>query len=142
MDLEIGKACIDYLFQMDREGHDYVNEEKAHGLILDFIGGEPLLKIGLIRELVDYFRDKAIRLGHRWATQYMISLTTNGLLYDDPVVQKFLAENEGRVSITVTIDGDKQTHDRCRVDCNGCGSYDRAIKAFQIGRASCRERVL
>ena len=37
----------------------------------------------------------------------------------------------GRLSIGVTIDGAKEAHDACRVDCNGNGSYDRAIKMFR-----------
>lgn len=130
MDFETGKKCIDLLFEMDKTNHPYINNVDTHGICLEFIGGEPLLKIDLIKQLTDYFKDKAIRLNHRWATQYMISMCSNGLLYRDPKVQSFLNENDGRVSLTITIDGDKETHDRCRLDCNGCGSYDRAADAF------------
>ncbi len=131
MDLDTAKKCVDLLFKMDRENHPYINPQKAHGLILDFIGGEPLLKIDLITETMRYFRDRALELGHRWATQYMVSMTTNGMLYDDPAVQNFLRENKGRATLTVTVDGDKQTHDRCRRTCDGQGSYDRAAAAFR-----------
>lgn len=131
MSFETAKACIDYLFKMDAENHPYVNPVKTDCLVLDFIGGEPFLKIELINDIVNYMRDKAIKLNHRWATNYMISMSTNGVLYDSPAVQQFLADNDGRTSISVTVDGDKETHDRCRVDCNGCGSYDRAAAAFR-----------
>ena len=32
---------------------------------------------------------------------------------------------DGRVSVGITLDGDKETHDSCRRDCLGCGSYDK-----------------
>lgn len=131
MSFETAKRCVDMLFREDARNSDYINDEVTHGVILEFIGGEPLLEIDLIDQIMDYFRETALSLGHRWATQYMISMSTNGMLYYEPKVQEFLHKNNGRVSISVTVDGNKETHDSCRVDCNGCGSYDRAAKAFR-----------
>lgn len=131
MTLETAKKCVDLLFAQDAAQSPLVNEKDAHGLILNFIGGEPFLEIDLIREIMAYFLSRAIELKHRWAVHYMIGISTNGLLGDDPRVRQFLKEYEGRVSISVTIDGDKAAHDACRVDCHGCGSYDRAIKMFR-----------
>ncbi len=136
MSLETAKKCVDLLFRLDAENHPYINPKRAHALVLDFIGGEPLLEIDLITEVMRYFRDKAIELNHRWATQYVVTMTSNGMLYDNPKVQSFLQENDGRAIITITIDGDKETHDKCRVTCDGCGSYDKAAHAF----ASVKER--
>ncbi len=131
MSLDTAKKCIDLLFAEDAKHSQLVNEKDAHGIILDFIGGEPLLEIDLIRDIMAYFLSRAIEMKHRWAVNYMISMSTNGLMGDDPRVRQFLKEYEGRVSISVTIDGDKAAHDACRVDCQGCGSYDRAIKMFR-----------
>lgn len=131
MTFETAKKCVDTLFDEDMAHSEYLNEDVSHGIILDFIGGEPMLEIELIDKIVDYFRARAIQLNHRWATQYMISMSSNGTMYDDPTVQKFINKNKGRVSIGITLDGDKETHDSCRVDCNGCGSYDKAAKAFE-----------
>lgn len=131
MEFETAKRCVDLLFQEDAKGGDYINRDLADGLILDFIGGEPLLEIELIDQIVDYFRQKAMELDHPWAYKHMICMSTNGLLYFDPKVQAFLKKNRGRISMTVTVDGDQETHDSCRVDCNGCGSYQKAALAFQ-----------
>ena len=146
MSLETAKKCVDLLFAEDAKaacvGRDdpgapeptdrgLINDVDADGLIIEFIGGEPFLEIGLIRATMDYFLDKAISLNHRWATRYMVNISTNGTLGDDPEVRQFMADFAGRLSIGVTIDGDKQAHDACRVDCNGCGSYDKAIKMFR-----------
>ena len=131
MSLETAKRCVDLLFAEDTKNSELVNETEANGLIIEFIGGEPFLEIGLIRDTMSYFLDKAIELNHRWATRYMVNISTNGTLGDDPEVKAFMRDFAGRLSIGVTIDGDKAAHDACRVDCNGCGSYDRAIKMFR-----------
>ena len=59
----------------------------------------------------------------------MISICSNGVLYRDERVQKFLNENKNRMSFSVTVDGDKALHDSCRVFPNGEGSYDLAEDA-------------
>ena len=127
---ETARRCVDLLFQEDERGDGLVTPENADGLILDFIGGEPMLEIGLIDRIVSYFLAQAIGKNHRWATKYMISISSNGTLYRDPAVQRFLRKYDGRVSVGITLDGDKETHDSCRRDCLGCGSYDRAAEAF------------
>ncbi len=131
MSLETAKKCVDLLFAEDARNFELVNETEANGLIIEFIGGEPFLEIDLIDQTMEYFLTQAIELDHRWATRYMINISTNGTLGDDPRVQAFMRKYAGRLSIGVTIDGDKAAHDACRVDCNGCGSYDKAIKMFR-----------
>lgn len=131
MDLETAKRCVDLLFAEDARNSELVNDRDAHGLIIEFIGGEPFLEIDLIDQTMTYFLSRAIELDHRWQTQYMVNISTNGTLGDDPRVQQFMKKYAGRLSIGVTIDGAKEAHDACRVDCNGNGSYDRAIKMFR-----------
>ena len=131
MTLETAKKCVDLLFAEDAKNSELVNDTDAHGLIIEFIGGEPLLEIGLIDQTMEYFLNRAIELDHRWQTQYMLNISTNGTLGDDPGVQRFMRKYAGRLSIGVTIDGAKEAHDACRVDLAGNGSYDRAIKMFR-----------
>ena len=130
MSLETAKRCIDLLFSEDEKVSAQINSTDAHGLILDFIGGEPLLEVEMIDQAVDYFRRRAMELGHRWAKQYMVNIGTNGMLYFDEAVQRFIAKNSGRISVSITVDGDQKTHDACRIDCQGCGSFERADEAF------------
>lgn len=131
MSLETAKRCVDLLFAEDAKNSKLVNETEANGLIIEFIGGEPFLEIDLIDQTMEYFLEQAIVMDHRWKTRYMINISTNGTLGDDPRVRQFMKKYAGRLSIGVTIDGDKAAHDACRVDCNGCGSYDKAIKMFR-----------
>ncbi len=48
----------------------------------DFIGGEPTLELPLIDKIVDYIKQRMYLLDHPWFNEYMISIGTNGLLYD------------------------------------------------------------
>ena len=79
------------------------------------IGGEPLLEIELIDKTVEYFKRKAFQLRHPWAYYYMISISTNGVLFENERVQEFIRKNYGHLSIGISIDGDKALHDSCRV---------------------------
>ena len=65
MPFDVAKRCVDVLFEEDARNSEYINFHDAHGIILDFIGGEPFLEIDLIDKIVDYFLDKARELNHR-----------------------------------------------------------------------------
>ncbi len=129
MDFSVAAAFIDTLFRMDAEGSAWVNEREAYAIILEFIGGEPLLEVGLMERIIDYFYDKAIALRHRWAVHHRISLSTNGMLYFTQPVQRFIQKYRGRLSLSITLDGHKALHDACRVDACGNGSYDTVASA-------------
>lgn len=81
--------------------------------------------------MVDYFKMKAFKLNHPWGLNYMVNLTTNGILYNSDKVQKFLKKNKGKVSISITIDGNKKLHNSCRIFPDGTGSYDIVEKAVK-----------
>ena len=80
---------------------------------------------------MDYFIDEAFKRQHPWATKYCISICSNGTLYFDPKVQKFFNKHINHTSFSVTIDGNKQLHDACRVFPDGSPSYDLALAAAQ-----------
>lgn len=127
MPFEIAKKTIDQL--LTGQGENYLDFKNRTCIILEFIGGEPLLEIELIDQIVEYFKFKAFEVHHPWALHYMISISSNGVLYFDPKVQDFLNRNAGRVSFGISIDGDKKLHDACRVFPDGRGSYDIVSKA-------------
>lgn len=125
MEFPVAKQIIDNLLNDD----NYYNTVDINGLVIDFIGGEPFMEIELIDQIVEYFIQEAIRLNHRFLKHFRFSMATNGVLYFDERVQKFVDKYKDFLSITVSIDGNKELHDACRVDLAGNGSYDRAIAA-------------
>ena len=128
---ETAKKFIDLILTDDTSINPYINRYNTDFVILDFIGGEPLLEIDLIDKIVDYFIKRTIELDHPWKFGYMISIGTNGTLYFDKNVQNFLNKHPKRISLNITVDGDKQLHDSCRVFHDGRGSYDLASAAVK-----------
>ena len=127
MPFNVAKRTIDYLFS-----EPYFNSES--NIILDFIGGEPLLEISLIDQIISYFRLQALNKNHLWYNNYSIRITTNGLLYNSPDVQQFIRNHHEHLNISISIDGNKDKTDASRIFPNGSGSYDLVIKAIPLWR--------
>lgn len=131
MKFEDAKLFIDKLLSGEDGFNEYVSVKNSPGIVIEFIGGEPFLEVDLIDQIVDYFRLRTIELNHPWADKFCISICSNGVLYTDPKVQKFLQKNKDCISFSVTLDGNKELHDACRVFPDGRGSYDLAEYATQ-----------
>lgn len=125
MNFGTAKKAVDYLLSEEK----FLSEKSV---ILDFIGGEPLLEIDLIDRICDYFKLKAYEFRHPWFDSYRISFSTNGLLYSDRRVQEFIKKNKTHLSIQITIDGTKAKHDTQRVYPGGRGSYDNVLKNVRL----------
>lgn len=124
MTFETGKKIVDTIFE-DKKYIDAIAVE------LDFIGGEPLLEINLIRQIYEYFLQKCIELNHRWLTLHRVDICSNGTLYFNEDVQSFIKDYSNTLSFSISLDGIKELHDKCRLFPNGEGSYDIAEKAVK-----------
>lgn len=129
MPFEIAKTLIDELLHNDKLIENYVKSKNSLGVILEFIGGEPLLEVDLIDQIIDYFIEQCITLHHPWIDRFRVSICSNGVLYFTPKVQEFIKKHQTHLSFSISIDGNKKLHDTCRVFPDGTGSYDLAIKA-------------
>lgn len=131
MSFETAKKFIDLILSDNPEINNHINGKNSGIIVLDFIGGEPLLEIDLMDKIVDYFIRRMIELDHPWLMMYRISVGTNGTLYFDERFQKFIRKHKTRLSVNITVDGNKELHDSCRVFENGSGSYDKAMAAVK-----------
>lgn len=129
MSFDTAKKMIDLLLNGEKGMAEYINTKNSPGLIVDFIGGEPLLEIELIDQICTYLIDRMIELDHPWLNKAMFSICSNGVLYFEPNVQKILNKWRNRLSFSVTVDGNKKLHDSCRVFPDGRPSYDLAVAA-------------
>lgn len=127
MDFETAKEFIDNLLA-DKYG--YINRYNSPAIIIEFIGGEPLLEINLTRKIYEYFLEQCYELNHPWFTLHRISICSNGLQYFDDEVQSFFKDYASQISFNISIDGNKELHDSCRIQPNGEGSYDICIAAL------------
>jgi len=125
MTFETAKSAVDYVLE-----HREVFPDGS--VVWDFIGGEPLLKVGLIDQICDYIKIKTYQTGHPWFNNYRISFATNGLLYRHPDVQRFIQKNHAHLNIQISVDGNKQKHNAQRVFPDGSGSYDKVIAAVPL----------
>ena len=107
MDYQTGTRSIDLLMQE-------ASENERVGIV--FFGGEPLTRIAVIRDLVEYAGEKAAAVGK----EIDFSLTTNATLLTDEIIA-FLDAH--RFGITISIDGDQAQHDRHRRTIAGGGTY-------------------
>ena len=115
MSFEVGKQALDFLI---------ANSGTRRNLEVDFFGGEPLVNFQVVKDLVAYAR--SIEKEHN--KNFRFTLTTNGLLIDDDVIE--FANRECH-NVVLSLDGRKEIHDRFRVDYAGNGSWDRIVPKFQ-----------
>lgn len=126
MSKETALAFIDQLLE---DKIPYCNRENASGLTLEFLGGEPFLEMELIDTVTRHVLRRVIELKHPWRNFIRFSFTSNGTLYRTEAVQRYLREFRPLISLSISVDGDKALHDRCRVFPDGSGSYELAIDA-------------
>ena len=115
MSLETGKRALDFLIE---------NSGTRRNLEVDFFGGEPLLNWEVCKELVKYGREKE----KEFNKNFRFTLTTNGVLVDDEVIE-FCNKEMGNV--VLSLDGRKEVHDRLRKTPLGGGSYDLIVNKFK-----------
>lgn len=131
MPIEVAKKFIDLLLENNANARFYLDTSDITAVILNFIGGEPLLQIELIDQIVEYFIYKTILLNHPWKDHWVIGICSNGTLYFNEKVQQFFKKYKNKISFGISIDGGQELHDSCRKFPNGSGSYHLAIKALK-----------
>lgn len=115
MSFEVGKRALDFL--VEHSGSRY-------NLEVDFFGGEPLMNFDVVKQLVAYARSIEKEKGKH----FRFTLTTNGVLIDDDVID-FV--NREMSNVVLSLDGRKEVHDRYRVDYAGNGSWEKIVPKFQ-----------
>lgn len=115
MSFEVGKRALDFLIE---------NSGSRHNLEVDFFGGEPLMNFDVVKQLVEYARSIEKEKGKN----FRFTLTTNGVLIDDDVID---FANREMSNVVLSLDGRKEVHDRYRVDYNGAGSWEKIVPKFK-----------
>ena len=139
--LQCNFAC-DYCFQGDHGDHNKFAEKMSlataaqtaawveremdrvspEHVTLMFFGGEPLLNLPVMFYLAE-------RLHHAAAARGLdlgISIITNGLLLTPEIVDRLLPF--GLRGVKITLDGDRDTHNRMRPLRGGQGTFDRIVE--------------
>ena len=115
MSYETGQRALDYLIE---------HSGNRHNLEVDFFGGEPLMNWQVVKKLVAYGRSREKESGKK----FRFTLTTNGLLLDDEVIEFTSCEMS---NVVISLDGRREVNDRMRRMPDGGGTYDRIIEGFK-----------
>jgi len=115
MSLDVGKRALDFLIE---------HSGTRRNLEVDFFGGEPLMNWEVVKDLVCYAREREKEVNKH----FRFTLTTNGLLIDDDVIDFC---NREMHNVVLSLDGRKEIHDKWRVDYAGNGSWERIVPKFQ-----------
>jgi len=101
-------SIINFIRQMGKD-EEYI--------IVNFHGGEPLLNTKVIFEIC--------RQLEAWDKIIYYSLTTNGVLLERPLLEQL---KKHRITLSVSLDGTEEYHNKNRVDAMQKGSYEKSIK--------------
>ena len=112
MSEQTAKKAVDFLLE---------NSGNRKVLEVDFFGGEPLMCLQTIKNVVAYAREEGAKLGKK----FLFTTTTNALLLDDDAIDFFNREME---NVVLSLDGRKEVHDAIRKTKNGKGSFDLVIE--------------
>lgn len=109
MSLDIAEKTVKYILE---------NQKNCdQDFIIAFHGGEPFMNMPVIRYVI-------AELQRKYKEHVSFVATTNGTLLDDETID-FVGKKFDEVSIS--IDGDEETHDDLRKDAMGKGSHKMAL---------------
>ena len=115
MSFEVGKQAFDFLI---------ANSGTRRNLEVDFFGGEPLMNWEVVKQLVAYARS----IEKQYNKNFRFTLTTNGMLVDDEVIE---FANREMSNVVLSLDGRREVNDHFRRDYAGRGSYDTIVPKFR-----------
>lgn len=107
MDQGVVVKSIEYLLKESPDPEVYVN----------ISGGEPLLNVDLVKFIFQTIREHQ----DKYEKKVAISLTTNGTLLDQELLDLLVREN---VELKIHLDGIAEDHNQMRTMANGQPSYD------------------
>jgi uncharacterized protein len=114
IELKNAKTLFDYMTQLFESGLCRKLNKKV---TISFYGGEPLLNMPFIEEMVAYVKSKKVK--HK---DFCFSMTTNGVLLDKNL--EFLVEN--RFHLLISLDGDERGNSY-RVFPGGSSSFKKVF---------------
>ena len=125
MSLETAAGVGDWI---ERE----MDRQRPTKLVITFFGGEPLLNLPVVYELAERMWKATVTRN----IEIGMNIITNGLLLTEEIVDRLLPF--GLSGIKVTLDGDRDTHNRMRPLRGGQGTFDRIIENVRKVAGRCR----
>lgn len=101
---------------------DFITAKNLPGDTIDivFLGGEPLLNKRMLYKAIELIKSRYSEL----LELFRYHITTNGILLDEEIIDFFI---ENQFLVSISIDGDRETHNLNRLSVDGRDVYDRII---------------
>jgi uncharacterized protein len=115
------KMSLDTAAQVAAWINGQVDAVRPRRLVLTFFGGEPLLNVPAMVDIAQ----RCWRHTESRGVRQLVHIITNGLLLSPELVGRMTPFGLGGVK--VTLDGDREAHDRMRPLRGGQGTFDRII---------------
>lgn len=112
MSLETAQKIVDFALDLPANNRP---------LQFNFFGGEPFLKLDLMRDVAAYMRERAAVVGR----EVSLGVTTNGTLLDQAALEFVTKYN---VDLCISLDGTREQHDKNRVYPDGRGSHADVVR--------------
>jgi uncharacterized protein len=149
--LQCNFAC-DYCFQGDHGDYnkfaekmsmetairvgDWIEREldrvRPERLVMMFFGGEPLLNLPVMY----YLSERLWRATSSRGVRQLLSITTNGLLLSEDIVDRMTPF--GLKGVKITLDGDRDMHNKMRPLRGGQGTFDRIVENMRRLAGKCK----
>ncbi len=115
MDAKIMEHTIDFIFK-----------SPAKEKVIEFTGGEPLLRFDLVKQGIEFAEKKAEKDG----TKVIFTVVTNGTMLTEEIID-YLKEHDA--DICISLDGPKDLHDSNRKYTKDFSpTYDSVISAIDL----------
>lgn len=108
-----------------RRLEEHVNEHRLDEFLIIFHGGEPLL---FPKHRFRTLNEKINEIEKRTGCAIMRGVSTNAMLIDDEWAQLLKKYD---ISVSVSIDGPPEIHDKYRVDMKGKGTHAQTLKGIE-----------
>ena len=89
---------------------------------VNFFGGEPLLEISLIKEIIGHMERES-------DFQIRYYMTTNGVLLNQDIINYI---KEKQIILSLSWDGNKKVNDMNRIDTHGNGTYEKIMESYRL----------
>ena len=109
-----------------------LDETRASSFVLTLFGGEPLLNL----PVAYYLAERLWAATQSRGATMQINVITNGLLLTPEVVDRLAPY--GLNGIKITLDGDRETHNRMRPLRGGQGTFDKIISNIRRVAGRCK----
>lgn len=113
LNFKTAKEAVDHYLTAD-DGYDEI--------MIDFMGGEPMIAFDLIKQVVEYVENQ------KWPKRYHFSMSTNGTLFNKKNMSWFI-EHKHIFTPMLSFDGTKFIHDK-----NRSNSYDQIMENIDFFR--------